>query len=118
MWLSRKKKQASAVAIDPFLYDSGAARLRSALLNRDWSAARTILAGAPDADALSLYVEIAADTPGIQEWIGGPVSDEPDSVWPHLVRGAHAVYWAWEARGSGTADTVGADAWQVWFDRL
>lgn len=63
-------------------------------------------------------MEIAAKTPGVQEWIEGPIRDEPGTLWPLLLRGAHAVRWAWEARGGGTADTVSPDAWKVWFKRL
>ncbi|WP_155369080.1 hypothetical protein [Catellatospora vulcania] len=106
------------ITIDPFFHDDGAARLSQALLARDWPTARDLLIGAEDSDTLSLYVEIAADTPGVQEWIEGPIRDEPRTVWPLLVRGAHAVHWAWEARGGGTADTVSRDAWKVWFKRL
>jgi hypothetical protein len=122
MWLSRKKQAtpapAPAVSINPYLHDVGAARLQVALLKRDWSTARDILVSAPSSDMLSFYMRITADTPGVQDWIEGPVRDEPDSVWPLLVRGAHAVYWAWEARGGGAADTVSREAWNVWFDRL
>ncbi|NUT37227.1 MAG: hypothetical protein HOV79_29585 [Hamadaea sp.] len=126
MWPFRKKQAEPAttrpasldVTVDHFLGDQPARALRTALGAGDWGAARAILAGSPDPEHTALLMRTAADTPGVQGWIENAVRDDPESPWPLLVRGAHAVYWAWEARGSGMSDTVGQDQWKVWFARL
>jgi len=121
MWPFRKNKKLSSshtVVMDPFLGDPTAKRLHDALVGRDWATARGILAGPMGNDDRAFYMEIAADAPGVQDWIEGPIRDEPGSLLPLLVRGAHAVFWAWEARGSGGADSVTEQQWKVWFRRL
>jgi Domain of unknown function (DUF4034) len=50
----------------------------------------------------------------LEQW----VSACPESAVAHCVLGAHAVLWAWEARGSGWASTVGEDGFHVMFERL
>ncbi|HWS32353.1 MAG TPA: hypothetical protein VN408_06380 [Actinoplanes sp.] len=99
------------------LGDPEAERLDEALEKRDWETSRTIIAAAAPEER-SYYVGIAAGTEGVEEWIDGPVRDEPESTLPLLIRGARLVYWAWEARGEGLANTVSEDAWKVWFNRL
>jgi hypothetical protein len=126
MWPFRKKRTQPTntipahpeITVDPFLGDPAAAALRSALAGRDWGTARAILTASPEPDHLSLLIRVAADTPGIQDWIEEPIRDDSQSVFPLLVRGAHAVYWAWEARGTGMGSTVGEDQWRAWFARL
>lgn len=123
MWPFRKnKKQQSApestIVMNPFLGDANARRLHDALCARDWGTARDILSAPMSNDHRAFLMEIAAEVPGVQEWIEGPVRDEPGSVLPRLVQGAHAVFWAWEARGTGGAKTVSEQQWKVWFSRL
>lgn len=55
---------------------------------------------------------------GVEERIPDVARAEPDSTLPLLIRSARAVYWAWDARGGGTADTVSQEQWKVWFQRL
>ena len=122
MWPFRKNKQqptsSRRVVEDPFLGDPQAKRLHQALSGRDWTTARDILSGPMSNDDRAFYMETAANVPGVQDWIEGAVHDEPGSVLPLLVQGAHAVFWAWEARGTGTGDTVGEQQAKVWFRRL
>lgn len=122
MWPFRKNKQQSAssptVVKDPFLGDLSARRLHEALSIRDWATARDLLSAPMSNDHRAFLMEIAAEVPGVQDWIEGPVRDEPGSVLPLLVQGAHAVFWAWEARGNGKAETVSEQQWKVWFRRL
>jgi hypothetical protein len=125
MWPFGKKQAKAAdaaayhhIIVDECLGDPAARTLRSALDARDWATARAILASPADAEQMALFMSLAADTKGIQEWIEGPLRDDAGSILPLLVRGAHAVYWAWDARGTGTSDTVTEAAWKVWFNRL
>ncbi|MEU7904980.1 hypothetical protein [Actinoplanes sp. NPDC049118] len=119
MWPFKKRRAdgADSVEISEFLHDEGAENLHAALEKRDWETAREILSAA-DREHFMYYVEVASDVKGLEEWITEPIRAEPGSTLPLLLRGARAVSWAWEARGSGTADTVGQDAWKVWFQRL
>ncbi|MFN7973698.1 MAG: hypothetical protein U0166_15335 [Acidobacteriota bacterium] len=41
-----------------------------------------------------------------------------DSPIPWLVRGTHAIDWAWEARGGGPGETVGRERFAVFHERL
>ncbi|MBW6432142.1 hypothetical protein KZ829_00050 [Actinoplanes hulinensis] len=105
------------VEINEFLHDEGARRLSVALRDRDWPTAREILTGA-DPEHFMYYMEFAASADGVEEWIPDVIRAEPNSTLPVLVRGARAVYWAWDARGSGTSDTVTQEQWKIWFQRL
>ena len=118
MWPFRKRRfDPDAVEINEFLHDDDGERLRDAMLKRDWATARGILS-TDDPEHFMEYVRVAAHTKGVQEWIDGPIRDEPGSTLPLLIRGARAIAWAWDARGEGAADTVPPDVWRVWFDRL
>jgi hypothetical protein len=122
MWFKRKGSAAAQpdvqVTVDEFLGDGGARELRDRLTARDWTRARTLLADAPTTEHFARRLVTAADTAGLEAWIDGPIRDEPSSTLPVLIKGARHVYWAWEARGSGRANTVPKDVWDVWFERL
>jgi hypothetical protein len=113
-----KKALAPAIVINNWFGDPQAQRIEAAFAARDWTTARGILTGAATSEHFARYIVIAADAEGLEEWIAGPIRDEPGSALPLLLRGARYVYWAWEARGSGLANTVGQNAWKTWFKRL
>lgn len=52
---------------------------------------------------------------GIDQWIAAGGANDPAA---HAIKGAHAVAWAWAARGTGRAETVTPDGWVLYFDRL
>jgi hypothetical protein len=108
---------ADVLTIDPYLRDPGAERLARALGERDWPVIRDILTAAGP-EQMMFYMEFVASANGLEEWIPDVVRAEPDSTLPLLVQGARSVYWAWDARGSGTSDTVRPEQWDVWFQRL
>jgi hypothetical protein len=126
MWPFRKKQPQPATAlpqnpgitVDLLLGDPSAHQLRGALTVGDWTAARAILARPANAEHAALLMRTAAGTSGVQQWIEGAIRDDPQSIYPLLVRGAHAVLWAWEARGTGRSGTVGEEQWKIWFARL
>ncbi|MDY7089376.1 MAG: hypothetical protein SYR96_30250 [Actinomycetota bacterium] len=114
-----KKKRPAAdddIEIMEF-FDDESEELDQALRRREWGVARKILAAAGPEDFM-YYVRVAADVPGVEQWITGPIREQPDDPLPHLIRGARAVHWAWEARGGGWSDTVARETWDVWFQRL
>ncbi|MFC7244463.1 hypothetical protein ACFQO7_18460 [Catellatospora aurea] len=124
MWPFRKKKAVVAPAapkpemtFDPFLGDADARRLSRLLGDRDWAAARTIIDD-PDPRRHAFYVSIASTKSGLMEWIDDAVRSDPEPTLPLLVKGKAAIDWAWEARGSGYADSVAEDAWKVVRQRL
>ncbi|BCJ72668.1 hypothetical protein CS0771_22120 [Catellatospora sp. IY07-71] len=123
MWPFRKKTVAVAeddqpeIVFDPFLGDAEARRLSRLLGERDWPAARAIIDNA-DPAAYGFYVGIASSKQGLPEWIDDAIRTDPDPVLPLLVKGLMAISWAWEARGSGYANTVSEEAWKVTRQRL
>jgi hypothetical protein len=46
------------------------------------------------------------------------VATEPESQLARLVRGRHAIKWAWDARGGGRGSGVGEDAARLFVERL
>jgi len=117
MWPFRRGR-AAAVTIDPCLGDETARRLSEAAGRGDWYAVSTLLAPVEDQDLRAFYVGVLADRSGPQPWIGQWLAAQPQSALPHLVKGAHAIQWAWEARGSGTASTVSEAQFAAFFRRL
>ncbi|GAA3339427.1 hypothetical protein GCM10020358_23180 [Amorphoplanes nipponensis] len=113
-----KRAGATAAVIDPCLGDETARRLLEAAGRGDWHAVGTLLAPVEDQDLRAFYVGVLADRRGPQPWLGQWLDAEPQSALPHLVKGAHAIQWAWEARGNGTASTVSEAQFAAFFHRL
>ncbi|MBM2616471.1 hypothetical protein JIG36_12980 [Actinoplanes sp. LDG1-06] len=116
-----KKKERPAGGADDIeiqdYWDDGSESLAEALEEQEWVSARKILAGA-DTDELMYYMSIVSDARGVEEWIPEVIRRDPDDPLPRLVRGARAISWAWDVRGTTTADQVPPDAWPVFFRRL
>lgn len=113
-----KRAGGSTVVIDPCLGDATARRLDEAAGRGDWHAVSALITPVEDQDLRAFYVGVLADRGGPQPWIGRWLTAQPQSALPHLVRGAHAVHWAWEARGSGAASTVSQEQFAAFFQRL
>ena len=105
-------------AIDVTLGDSWARDLRLALGKRQWRQAEAILNSTRDWDLRDFFVAAASEWEGRPEWLDAWCDASPGSPFPWLVRGAHSVNWAWEARGGGTGDTVREDAAASFLSRL
>jgi len=116
MWpFTRAGKRA---VLDPCLGDPTARRLDEAAGRGDWPAVTALLAPVEDQDLRAFYVGVLADRGGAQPWLDRWLAAQPESALPHLVKGAHAIHWAWEARGNGTARTVSEEQFAVFFRRL
>jgi len=115
---ARQGARGTGPVIDAALGDEAARRLHADLDRGDWATARDFLATVHDADDLAFYVRAAGRARGVQDWIEEWIAAEPRSILPLLVRGAHAIEWAWDARGSGPASSVSQDQFQVFFQRL
>jgi hypothetical protein len=107
-----------ATAIDPCMGDPAAQGLRDAMERRDWPTVSAFLTQVTDPDDRGFYVSVCADVKGVQDWIGQAVVAEPHSTLPLLVQGAHAVVWAWDARGRAYAEHTGDDQFRDFFQRL
>jgi len=123
MGLFRRKRAEPAPArpalvIDESRGDPAAAQLMTWLAQRNWPAVRDSLSTVSDPDDRAFYVSICAEADGVQEWIGEWIAAEPHSTLPLLVRGAHAVYWAWEARGGARASQTREEQFREFFKRL
>jgi hypothetical protein len=59
-----------------------------------------------------------SSVPDRPRWLDEWAAAFPHSAIPAVVRGAHGVSWAWQARGAGRARTVDQDAWPVFHRRL
>jgi hypothetical protein len=105
-------------AIDPTHGDPRARALMNALAVQDRNTVRACLADVYDPDARAFLISMAADVPGVQDWIPRWVEDEPDSTLPLLIRGCHGVWWAWEARGAARAEYTSQDRFDEFFRRL
>ena len=115
---SRKAPDTVSLA-GPTLGDEDAARLRAQLARGDVEAAHQFLEPVRDWDDRQFFVEAITDqVPGRPPWVDAWVRAHPDSATAHLVRGAQGIHWAWEARGSGMAETVKEDSWKVFWQRL
>ncbi|WP_091559153.1 DUF4034 domain-containing protein [Micromonospora pattaloongensis] len=98
--------------------DPIAARLIAAAKQGDWRTIGDTLSDVEHPDDHTFYVRTAAYNSGVERWIDDWVAAEPHSALPLLVKGAHAIHWAWEARGGGRASTVGDEAFRLFFKRL
>src|SRR5690348_9724572 len=95
-----RRSSKSVPTLDPTLGDPAAARLLADLERRDWRAVHEFLRTVDDPDHLQFYVELTTRTKGLQAWAGEWAEAEPRSHLPMLVRGVHAVQWAWLGRGA------------------
>ncbi|GIE34126.1 hypothetical protein Ait01nite_071710 [Actinoplanes italicus] len=105
-------------AIDPTHGDPRARALVNALTVQDRNTVRACLADVHDPDARAFLISLAADVPGVQDWIPRWIEEEPDSTLPLLIRGCHGVWWAWEARGAARAEYTSKDRFEEFFRRL
>jgi len=120
MWPFRRRKPADVpqLTIDPAMGDETAARLIAASEAGDWRTISDLISAVEDPDDHTFYVYQTASVSGPQSWMDEWVAAEPRSTLPLLVKGAHAIQWAWEARGGGRASTVSSEAFKVFFKRL
>jgi len=115
------KKLANALvgpSVDNLVADPDAYRFRLELESGRWGEFHDFLESTTDWPVRHFYVHQLSkikDRPG---WLDEWVAAQPASAIPLLFRGAHALGWAWQARGSGRASTVRKDAWPDFHARL
>jgi hypothetical protein len=115
--LRRRAPATTGYAPQPTLGDETAARLLAGLERGAWQPVRDLLQTVTDNDR-EFYVTVVTEVPGWPPWLDDWSAAEPDDALPTLVRGAHGIQWAWEARGDGLATTVEEDTWALFHQRL
>lgn len=98
--------------------DPQAKRLRAAQQKNDWKTVQDYLTRLTDPDEREFYVEKLAEwkrrPPFFDAWVDA--SRNCSEAW--LLRGAHGIQWAWEARSGTSAENVAEEAWPIFFERL
>jgi uncharacterized protein DUF4034 len=107
-----------APPVPPFSGDRAALYFQDQLAAGRWQEFHDFLEATTDWDMRHFYVSRLADISGRPDWLDEWAAARPDSALPLLFRGRHATHWAWQARGSGRANTVKEDAWQVFHTRI
>jgi hypothetical protein len=105
-------------ALDITLGDAWARDLRRNLERGDWKPVQKFLEATRGWEQRDFYVGVFAEWKGRPPWLDAWCEGASGSAIPWLVRGAHGVRWAWEARGSSTAEKVQGSAWPAFFERL
>lgn len=126
MWRFRRRAagRVERLDIDPAQGDPEATRLIAAAKRGDWRAAAEFLRGVEHPDDRSFYCRILGEHAGeatgggawIDEWIAAETG--PGRAAALTVKGQHAIAWAWQARGNGSASTVSEEAFKLFFRRL
>jgi hypothetical protein len=112
------KEQRKGPPTDPLVGDAVAHRFRAELAAGRWQEFHDFLEATRDWESRDFYVVRLSDIAGRPGWLDEWVAARPYSPLPFLFRGNHGAHWAWEARGSGRANTVAQDSWPVFFSRL
>lgn len=103
--------------VDPFAGDPATRRIAELGAAGRWQEVHEFLESVRDWRARNHYL-LALKADGWPRWIDEWLSTRPDSSLPWLVAGRQRTNWAWEARGSGRAESVKQDAWPVFQARL
>lgn len=114
----RAGRQGDLPELDPAFGDPAGRRLITDTERRDWRAVHTFLGAVGDPDDLDFYVRLCADVVGVQAWAGEWDAAEPHAQLPALIRGAHAIRWAWWARGGAYASETTSAQFRIFHRRL
>lgn len=104
--------------LDPACGNPRARALRDSLARGDWKDAQGFLEGLRVYELRDFFVSALSAWPGRPAWLEAWCESQPGSPVPWLIRGVHGLRWAWEARGSTTADKVKESAWPAFVERL
>jgi hypothetical protein len=98
--------------------DPEARRLRLAQQRGDYQSVAAFFGKLTDPDAREFYVRELTQWPGRPPFFDNWVNAMPDCAEAWLLRAAHGIQWAWEARSGGRATQVAEEAWPMFFSRL
>jgi hypothetical protein len=97
--------------------DQGVNQCRNYLKKKEWLSIEKYLEKL-GAEERYRIINALVENEGRIDYFDGWLEECPNSVMAHIVSGFQYVHWAWEARGSGTADTVTNIGIQHFFERL
>lgn len=110
---------------DANLGDADAARFSAAVRRADFSGVDAEVGAMREGawDDRDFLTEIVAEQtlealPGSDRILDSWCDNAPQSAIAHLLKGRHAMSWAWEARGAGHAETVDDRSHQLFGERL
>jgi hypothetical protein len=103
----RRSGGTPTVTFDPAMGDERVKAAVEALERGNWRSVHGAWATLEDPDATALLVMAARGVPFPDAW----AEAEPDHPLPWLLRGSRRTLEAWEARGSGMAETVSEGGW-------
>jgi hypothetical protein len=110
---------APSVPVTTFRGDPQGPAVKRLLAQGRWQEFHSFLERITDWDRREWYLGCGVSgIAGLPQWLDEWAAARPDSGLPLLVKGVRGANWAWEARGSGRAKSVGADAWPVFYERL
>jgi hypothetical protein len=98
--------------------DPDAKRLRSAQQKKDWKTVQDFFSRLKDQDDREFYVAQLTDWPRRPDFFDVWIDASPQCSDAWLLRGAHSIQWAWEARSGASAESVAEEAWPIFFERL
>lgn len=84
---------------------------------RQWDVAHRTIEGLSPEER-ELYLDALSDEKLKPQFFESWLQAMPESTWAFTVYGDSCVKWAWDARGSGTADTVSDASAMLFFERL
>jgi hypothetical protein len=98
--------------------DPDAKRLRLALRKCDFNTVAGFFRTFNDSDAREFYIRELTQWPGRPAFFDAWVQSLPTCAESWLLRGAHGIQWAWEARTGQRAENVAREQWPIFFERL
>ncbi len=112
-------------ARDLSLGDADAARYMAAVRKANFSGVDAEVGAMRDGawDDRDFLTEIVAEQAleglqGSEQILDAWCNNAPDSAIAHLLKGRHLMFWAWQARGGGTSDTVDDRSQDLFAERL
>jgi hypothetical protein len=98
--------------------DPEAKRLRAAQKKNDWRTVQDFFGRLNDPNDREFYTAVLSDWKRRPDFFDIWVNASPKCAEAWLLRGAHGVRWAWEARSGAQAEQVAEEAWAIFFERL
>jgi hypothetical protein len=98
--------------------DPEARRMREAQKKDDWRTVQAFFSQLKNPDDREFYVAKLSNWKRRLDFFDIWVKASPKCSDAWLLRGAHGIHWAWEARTGAQADYVAEEAWAIFFERL
>lgn len=109
----------AAAIIVPVQGSAQAIAWHKRLAKGQWRGLSAFLRAQDDPEWRDFYLSmLSGEMQGWPKWLDQWIEESPDDAVARLFRGWRYKDYAWEARGSGYANTVDRQAWELFFSRL